>query len=104
MCGARIGALISRNKELMATALKFGQARLSPPTFGQIAGETALETPDSYFDEVSAEYVERRDITVNGLNEIPGVVCPMPRGAFYAIAQLPIDNADKFCQLAIGIV
>ncbi len=98
MCGARIGALISRNKELMASALKFGQARLSPPTFGQIAGEEALNTPQSYFDDVIEEYVERRNIMVDGLNKIDGVLCPKPSGAFYAIARLPIDNADKFCQ------
>ncbi len=98
MCGARVGALISKNAEFMSMALKFGQARLSPPTFGQIAGETALETPQSYFDDVIEEYVERRDIVVDGLNKIEGVVCPKPKGAFYAIAQLPIDNADKFCQ------
>jgi aspartate aminotransferase len=98
MCGARVGALISRNKEVMANALKFGQARLSPPTFGQIAGEEALQTPQSYFDDVVSEYVKRRDIIVDGLNSIPGVVCPKPQGAFYAIARLPIDNADTFCQ------
>jgi aspartate aminotransferase len=98
MCGARVGALISRNKEVMSMALKFGQARLSPPTFGQIAGEAALDTPQSYFDEVSAEYVERRDILIDGLSKIPGVTCPKPGGAFYAIAKLPIDNSDKFCQ------
>ena len=98
MCGARVGALISKNAELMAMALKFGQARLSPPTFGQIAGEAALATPQSYFDDVIEEYVERRDIVVNGLNKIEGVTCPKPKGAFYAIAKLPIDNADKFCQ------
>ena len=98
MCGARVGALISRNKEFMSMALKFGQARLSPPTFGQIAGEAALDTPQSYFDDVIEEYVERRDILVDGLNAIEGVVCPKPKGAFYAIAKLPIDNADKFCQ------
>ena len=98
MCGARVGAMISKNSELMATAMKFAQARLSPPTFGQIAGETALETPLSYFEGVTSEYVERRDILVDGLNAIDGVVCPKPKGAFYAIAQLPIDDADKFCQ------
>lgn len=98
MCGARIGALISKNTELMANALKFAQARLSPPTFGQIAGEAALKTPQSYFDEVSAEYVERRDILVDGLNKIEGVICPKPKGAFYAIAKLPIDDCDRFCQ------
>lgn len=98
MCGARIGAIISRNKEVMSSALKFGQARLSPPTFGQIAGEEALKTPSSYFTDVVDEYVMRRDIIVDGLNAIPGVVCPKPQGAFYAIARLPIDNADRFCQ------
>ena len=98
MCGARIGALITKNKEVIAAALKFGQARLSPPTFGQIASETALETPQSYFDEVISEYVERRNILVDGLNQIPGVRCPKPGGAFYAMAELPIDNSDKFCQ------
>ncbi len=98
MCGARIGALISKNHQFMEMALKFGQARLSPPTLGQIAGEAALKTPSSYFDEVSAEYVERRDIIVDGLNRIPGVKCPRPQGAFYCIAELPIDDADHFCQ------
>lgn len=98
MCGARVGALISRNKEVMATALKFGQARLSPPTFGQIAGEAALQTPQSYFDDVIAEYVDRRNILVDGLNKIPGVFCPKPKGAFYCVAQFPVDDADAFCQ------
>lgn len=98
MCGARVGALISKNAELMGMALKFGQARLSPPTFGQIAGEAALATPQSYFDNVIEEYVERRDIIIDGLNKIEGVICPKPKGAFYAIAKLPIDDSDKFCQ------
>ena len=98
MCGARVGALISKNHELMKMALKFGQARLSPPTFGQIAGEEALKTPKSYFENVSNEYVERRNILVDGLNSIEGVICPKPSGAFYAIAKLPIDNSDRFCQ------
>jgi len=98
MCGARVGALISRNKEFMATALKFGQARLSPPTFGQLAGEAALDTPQSYFDDVIEEYVERRNIMVEGLNKIEGVICPKPSGAFYCIAQLPVENAEHFCQ------
>lgn len=98
MCGARIGAIISRNKELMAAALKFGQARLSPPTFGQVASEAALDTPKEYFDNVVKEYVERRNILIDGLNKIPGVICPKPGGAFYAMAKLPIDNSDKFCQ------
>jgi aspartate aminotransferase len=98
MCGIRVGCIISKNKVLMATALKFAQARLSPPTFGQVAGEAALSTPQSYFDEVSTEYVQRRDILIEGLNKIEGVICPKPKGAFYCIAQLPIDNADKFAQ------
>lgn len=98
MCGARIGAMITRNRLVMAAALKFAQARLSPPTFGQMASLYALETPQEYFDGVVAEYVERRDILIDGLNKIPGVVCPKPKGAFYCIAQLPIDNSDVFCQ------
>ena len=98
MCGARVGALISKNHDFMEMALKFGQARLSPPTLGQIAGEAALRTPSSYFSEVIDEYVERRDIVVDGLNKIEGVICPKPQGAFYAIAQLPIKDADHFCQ------
>lgn len=98
MCGIRVGCIISKNKDLMATALKFAQARLSPPTFGQVAGEAALSTPQSYFDEVSTEYVQRRDLLIEGLNKIEGVICPKPKGAFYCIAQLPVDNADKFAQ------
>jgi len=98
MCGVRIGAMISRNKEVMTTALKLAQARLSPPLLGQIAGEAALETPDSYFENVSKEYVERRDILVDGLNSIDGVFCPKPGGAFYAVAQLPVNDTEKFCQ------
>lgn len=97
-CGARIGALISKNKEVINTALKFAQARLSPPTFGQVAAEAAIDTPSSYFQKVKAEYVSRRDFVVEALNKIDGVFCPMPSGAFYCIARLPIDNADKFCQ------
>jgi aspartate aminotransferase len=97
-CGARIGALESRNKEVMAAALKFAQARLSPPTFGQIAAEAAIDTPQSYFDEVVAEYVERRDLVVSAMNAMDGVICPNPSGAFYCMAQLPVDDADKFCQ------
>jgi len=98
MCGARIGALISRNKELIATALKFAQARLSPPTFGQIASEAALQTPPSYFKEVIDEYVQRRDILVDGLNSIPGVFCPKPKGAFYCMASLPVKDSEDFCK------
>lgn len=98
MCGARIGAMITRNKQVMSAALKFAQARLSPPTFGQMASMYALETPASYFEGVVEEYVKRRDILVDGLSRIPGVVCPKPKGAFYCIAQLPIDDSDTFCQ------
>ncbi len=98
MCGARIGALITRNTRVRKAAMKFAQARLSPPTFGQIAAEAALDTPQSYFEEVIEEYVARRDFTVTELNKIPGVLCPLPSGAFYCIAQLPIDNSDRFCQ------
>ena len=98
MCGARIGALISKNEGLISSVLKFGQARLSPPTIDQIAAEAALDTPDSYFEDVVAEYVERRNIMVDGLNSIDGVFCPKPRGAFYCIAKFPVDDAEKFCQ------
>ncbi len=98
MCGARIGAVISKNKEVMAGVMKFAQARLSPPTIEQIGAEAALETPQSYFDEVIAEYVERRNVLVDGLNSIPGVFCPKPSGAFYCVAQFPVDDSDKFCQ------
>ncbi|HNR19426.1 MAG TPA: pyridoxal phosphate-dependent aminotransferase [Bacteroidia bacterium] len=97
-CGARIGALISKNKEVMSAALKFAQARLSPPTFGQIAAEAAIDTPQSYFDKVKAEYIARRDFVIEELNKMDGVFCPKPSGAFYCIAQLPIDNSDVFCQ------
>ncbi len=97
-CGARIGALITKNKEVMASALKFAQARLSPPSYGQIGAEAALDTPASYFEEVKKEYVSRRDFVIEALNKIPGVFCPKPSGAFYCIARLPIDNSDKFCQ------
>ncbi|MFM7301195.1 MAG: pyridoxal phosphate-dependent aminotransferase [Crocinitomicaceae bacterium] len=98
MCGARIGALITKNKEVMSAVLKFGQARLSPPTVDQIAAEAALQTPQTYFDDVVSEYVERRNIMVDGLNLIPGVFCPKPSGAFYCVAQFPVDDAEKFCQ------
>jgi len=97
-CGARIGAMISKNKEVMAAAMKFAQARLSPPTFGQIGAEAALKTPKEYFEKVKTEYVGRRDFLIEALNKMEGVFCPKPSGAFYCIARLPIDNADKFCQ------
>ena len=98
MCGARIGCIVSKNKAVMAAAMKFAQARLSPPTFAQIASEAALDTPQSYFDEVITEYRGRRDILVSELNKIEGVKVANPKGAFYCIAQLPIDNADDFAQ------
>ena len=98
MCGARIGALVTKNQAVLDTALKFAQARLSPPSFGQIAGEAALDTPKSYFEEVYNEYIQRRDFMVKALNEIPGVKCPSPGGAFYTVVQLPVDDADKFAE------
>ena len=98
MCGARIGAIVSKNKEVMSTAMKFAQARLSPPTYAQIASEAALKTPKSYFDEVKTEYVQRRNTLVNKLNKIDGVKVPMPKGAFYCVAELPIDDSDIFAQ------
>ncbi len=97
-CGARIGAFITKNKEVITAALKFAQARLSPPTFGQIGGEGALDTPKEYFETVNKEYTGRRNFLVNELNKIPGVHCPMPGGAFYCIAKLPVDDTDVFCQ------
>jgi len=98
MCGARIGCIVSKNKEVMGTAMKFAQARLSPPTYAQIASEAALDTPQSYFDDVISEYKERRDVLVNALEKIDGVTVATPKGAFYCIAKLPVDNADKFAQ------
>ena len=97
-CGARMGCMVSKNKELIANALKYGQARLSPPLLGQILGEASLDTPQEYFDTVYAEYVERRNYLIEALNKIDGVFTPMPKGAFYTIAELPIDDSDKFCQ------
>lgn len=97
-CGARIGALVTRNKSILKTVIKFAQARLSPPTFGQIAGEAAIDLPADYFTHTKAEYKLRRDMLVKRLNAMPGVFCPNPGGAFYVIASLPIDNCDVFCQ------
>ena len=97
-CGARVGALISRNKEVMQTALKFAQARLSPPTLGQILAEAATDVDEAYFMQVKDEYVRRRNLVVEKMNQIPGVVCPNPGGAFYAMAKLPVKDADHFCQ------
>ncbi|CAM4046755.1 pyridoxal phosphate-dependent aminotransferase [Gillisia limnaea] len=98
MCGARIGCLVSKNKEVIAAVMKFAQARLSPPTFEQIASEAALETPQSYFDDVIEEYTSRRNLLIEGLKQIEGVKVAVPKGAFYCIAELPIDNADKFAK------
>jgi len=97
-CGARIGALVTRNKMVTETVLKFAQARLSPPSFGQIVGEAAVSLPPNYFEETKAEYKLRRNLIVKRLNNIPGVFCPQPGGAFYAMASLPVDDADRFCQ------
>jgi aspartate aminotransferase len=97
-CGARIGALVTKNKAVYQAALKFAQARLSPPGLAQIMGEAAIDLPDNYFDGPKAEYMARRDLMIARLNKMEGVTCPNPGGAFYAIARLPIDDADKFCQ------
>ena len=97
-CGARLGCMITKNKEVLAASLKSAQARLSPGMIAQLAGEAAVDTPQSYFDAVNKEYTERRDILVKALNDIEGVYCPNPGGAFYVVAKLPIDNSDKFCQ------
>ncbi|QKJ30225.1 pyridoxal phosphate-dependent aminotransferase [Mucilaginibacter mali] len=97
-CGARLGCMITKNKAVIAAGLKFAQARLSPGMVEQIAGEAAVDTPDSYFEAVNKEYTHRRDILVSALNKMDGVFCPNPGGAFYVVAKLPIDNADKFCQ------
>jgi len=97
-CGARLGCLITKNKSVYNTALKFAQARLSPPMVAQLAGEAAVDTPDSYFIQVKEEYTQRRNLLAGGINNIPGASCPIPGGAFYIVAQLPIDDSDKFCQ------
>jgi aspartate aminotransferase len=97
-CGGRIGAFITKNKNLLGAAMKFAQARLSPPSFAQILGEAAIDLPDNYFDTTKAEYKLRRNTIVKRLNNIPGVFCPNPGGAFYAMAKLPIDDSDTFCQ------
>ena len=97
-CGARLGALVTKNKELLDAVMKFAQARLSPPTFAQIAGEAAIDLPPDYFTDTKAEYQRRRDLIVGRLNAMEGVFCPNPGGAFYAMAKLPIDDSDTFCQ------
>lgn len=96
-CGIRIGALITKNKEIRENVTKFCQARLSPPLIGQIAAEASLDTPREYMESCYNQYVKRRDFLVEGLNKIEGVYCPIPMGAFYCVAKLPIDDADKFC-------
>ena len=98
MCGARIGFLVTRNKSVIKTALKFAQARLSPPTYAQIASEAALDTPQSYFDEVIKEYTERRNILLKELSKIEGIKIARPQGAFYCMVELPVDDADDFAQ------
>lgn len=98
MCGARVGAMVTKNEEVRRAAMRFAMARLSPPTLAQVAAEAALDTDASYFDAVRSEYKMRRDALVQGLNGIENVVCPVPGGAFYAVAKLPIDDADAFCQ------
>jgi aspartate aminotransferase len=97
-CGVRIGALVTKNTDVIATALKFAQARLSPPGLGQIVGEASIDTPDKYFKEVNREYTARRDYMVEALNKIPGVYCPKPKGAFYTVVKLPVDDSDRFAQ------
>lgn len=97
-CGIRVGAIITRNHEILSIALKFGMARLCPPALGQIAAEASLDTTDEYFANVYNEYIERRNFMVNALNKIPGVICPTPKGAFYSIVRLPVDDAEKFAQ------
>jgi len=97
-CGARIGAIVTRNKEVLAATLKFGQARLSPPSLGQMAGEPLFDLGKDYYDSIIAEYQKRRDVLIEGLNKIPGVYCPNPGGAFYAVASLPVKDSDEFCQ------
>ncbi|HWB24352.1 MAG TPA: pyridoxal phosphate-dependent aminotransferase [Chitinophagaceae bacterium] len=97
-CGGRIGAFITRNRQLIETTMKFAQARLSPPGFAQILGEAAVDLPDDYFDKTKAEYKARRDLIVKRLNAMEGVFCPNPGGAFYAMASLPVNDADEFCQ------
>ena len=98
MCGVRVGALVTKNKDVINAAMKFAQARLCPPSFGQWASEAALNTPNTYFEEVYNEYIERRDFMVDSLNKMEGVYCPKPKGAFYTVVKLPIDDADKFAQ------
>ena len=98
LCGARIGCIVSHNREVMTAAMKYAQARLCPPVIGQMASIGALDTPDEYFDEVKAEYIRRRDFMIEGLNKIEGVFTPCPMGAFYTIAELPVDDTENFAK------
>lgn len=98
LCGVRIGCIASHNKDVIAAALKYGQARLCPPVLGQYATIGALDTPQEYFDEVKEEYIRRRDVTISALNAMPGVYAPTPLGAFYSVAELPIDDAGEFAR------
>jgi aspartate aminotransferase len=97
-CGVRIGSLVTRNKDVISTALKFAQARLSPPGLGQVVGEASIDTPPEYFRDVNREYTARRNFMVDALNKMPGVYCPKPKGAFYTVVRLPVDDSDKFAQ------
>lgn len=97
-CGIRIGRMITKNKELIDAAMKFAQARLSPPTFGQVAGEAALDSPQSYYDDIVKEYESRRNVCIEAINNIEGAYCPTPKGAFYIVAHLPIDDSERFCK------
>lgn len=97
-CGIRVGALISKNKDVLSAALKLGMARLCPPALGQIVAEASLGTSDEYFKNVHQEYTRRRDFMVDALNRMPGVECPLPQGAFYSVVRLPVDDSDKFAQ------
>lgn len=97
-CGLRIGALVTKNKDVFSAAIRFAQARLSPPGLGQIAAEASIDTPEGYFGEINKEYTARRNFMVDTLNNIPGVYCPRPKGAFYSVVRLPVDDADRFAQ------
>lgn len=97
-CGIRIGFMISKNKELIQTAIKFAQARLSPPSLGQLAAEAAIDVDDTYFERILKEYDARRMVVYNAINKMDGAYCPLPKGAFYVVAKLPVDDSDKFCQ------
>lgn len=97
-CGVRIGALVSKNKQIISASLKYAQSRLSPPSLGQVIGEASLDTPKEYFKEVYDEYIARRNFVIEALNRIPGVFAPMPKGAFYSVISLPVEDADHFCQ------